>query len=244
MEIMKENDTNEIEWNEAVEGGVLENGLLANGMLEDGRKIKNWETINKRDKRLVALAKKHDEAALIRLIQLYEPMIKKYKYCGYSEHTRSHIDIEDKLWETFLNAIRSYDLNGEIPFTCHIYNKINFSSEGSARDFKRLCEREAFFTEGEVDEEALPFGYESHDCVDTEQIVWKRIKASMVDRVIAQLSPRDKALIYDHYFRCKDIMEIAAEAGVSLQAVYQQRQRVLAKLKKAIIKKRELFELG
>ncbi|WP_288760667.1 RNA polymerase sigma factor [uncultured Veillonella sp.] len=188
-----------------------------------------WEAIDKRDNRLVALAKAGDTDAMAELFRLYAPMIAKY---DNDRHLAGHgLDVIDILWIALARAIHTYDLDGNIPFTCHLNNKLSFSEIGAARDLYRLWKREMFFPNGEITEAIVSFDNEAFDVIEAETTVLRRLQYEKVDSIVEQLPEKDKKIILGIYFEGLSMTELAHRMGISRQAVSQHHTRCKKKLR-------------
>lgn len=192
-----------------------------------------WEAIDKRDNRLVALAQAGDEQAMAELFALYAPMIIKY---DNDRHLAGHgLDVIDILWIDLARAIYTYDLDGNIPFTCHVNSKISFGEMGAARDLRRLWDRERFFPNGEITEAIARFDTEAFDVIEAETTVLQRLLYEKVDSIVDQLPEKDKKIIFGIYFEGLSMTELAHRMGISRQAVSQHHTRCKEKLRHLLL---------
>ena len=67
------------------------------------------------DEELVELAQAGHTSANIMLCRRYIPLIMRYSHVSQLRSVQN--DLEATLWESFLQAIQVYDLNGKVPLT-------------------------------------------------------------------------------------------------------------------------------
>ena len=160
-------------------------------------------------------------------------MIAKY---DNDRHLAGHgLDVIDILWIDLARAIYTYDLDGNIPFTCHLNNKLFFSEIGAARDLYRLWKRERFFPNGEITEAIARFDPETFDVIEAEPTVLQRLLYEKVDSIVDQLPEQDKKIIFGIYFEGLSMTELAHRMGISRQAVSQHHARCKEKLRQLLL---------
>ena len=77
------------------------------------------------DEELVALAQAGHTSATTILCRRYVPLINRYSHVRQLRSMES--DLEATLWETFLTAIQTYDLNGTVPFAGFVKSRIHYT---------------------------------------------------------------------------------------------------------------------
>ena len=77
------------------------------------------------DEELVALAQAGHASASVILCQRYVPLITRYSHVPQLRSMEN--DLEATLWERFLTAIQTYDLNGKVPFAGFVKSRIHYT---------------------------------------------------------------------------------------------------------------------
>lgn len=169
--------------------------------------------------------------ALCMLCQRYRPLI--YKYALSRPTETEYEDMESFLWLTFIDAVKSFHLEGSVPFAGYAQSRIKYGQYNSFRKYRRQWQQEvsaeAFERDPNGDTEIPQPEYVS--TADTALEAITNYEIDRLQRAIQCLTPTQQKLLHAIYYEGRTITDIGKERGITKQAVSKHYRRTLAVLR-------------
>jgi len=177
---------------------------------------------------LVSSAKKGNKEAFSELIDMYADKI--YSMCYYMSKNKSEAD--DLFQDVFLKAYKSIStFNQESKFSTWIYRITANHCMDKMRHYKKI----SFFSLDKEDSDEITFGSKiPSKLLNPEEEVQKKESDEELVKVIAKLSPPQKAAVLLKYFDEKPLIEIAEICNCSVGTVGSRLDLAMKKLRKLL----------
>ena len=155
----------------------------------------------------------------------FAPLVRKYTW-NKSE------DIRAEAWLAVVEAIKLYDSTKGVPFAGYVKSKVKYSVWNMVRKQQRQCQYEvAIEGDGDNEENSLLDTLQSSTNVSDE--VEKKFLTEELQAAINLLPERQRIAVLKTVAWNFSQTETAAALGVTPQAIFNLRNRGLARLKKA-----------
>ncbi len=181
------------------------------------------------DEELVELAQAGHTSANIMLCRRYIPLIMRYSHVSQLRSVQN--DLEATLWESFLQAIQVYDLNGKVPFAGFAKSKIHYAEMNFYRDHVQQWNRESFLTESE--EDANPI-LQVPALNNTEQEALQHLQILTIHKGLSRMNPVYADLLKQVLFQGRSISDIAKSYGMSRQAMHKKYKKAISLLQQEL----------
>jgi RNA polymerase sigma factor (sigma-70 family) len=181
---------------------------------------------------LVKTAQAGDSQAFQEVCTRFTGLVKKY--AGKDHLLPIKEEAEAQGWLAVVQAVKSYDENCGVHFAGYVDSKIKFAIWNLFKKERRHWQEEDLL-EGSQDEEGLNAFVQLSDKVDVAQEVETRCLSHELTMAIGTLPDKQQHVVLQTIVDNKRLIEVAVELGVTVQAVYNLRQRGLARLKKLCI---------
>jgi RNA polymerase sigma factor (sigma-70 family) len=177
---------------------------------------------------LVKKAQAGDKQAFQKVCTRFTGLVKKY--AGKSHLLPIVEEAEAQGWLAVAQAVRSYDENCGVHFAGYVDSKIKFAIWNLFKKERRRWQEEDLL-EGGQDEDGLDAFAQLIDKADVAQEVETRYLSQELMIAIGTLSDKQQQVVLQTIVGHKRLTDVAVELGVTAQAVYNLRQRGLARLK-------------
>ncbi len=174
------------------------------------------------DEELVALAQAGHTSASVILCQRYVPLITRYSHVRQLRSMES--DLEATLWETFLTAIQTYDLNGKVPFAGFVKSRIHYTEMNLFRSSVQQWNHESLLHE---DDDTNPIIHiPSED--DTEEMALANLQIIALKDALSRIDTSHAKLLEQILFQGKSISDMANIYGMSRQGMHKKYKKAIA----------------
>lgn len=174
------------------------------------------------DEELVALAQAGHTSATVILCHRYVPLIARYSHVRQLRNMEN--DLEATLWETFLTAIQTYDLNGEVPFAGFVKSRIHYAEMNLFRKSVHQWNHESLLHE---EDDSNPIIYIPAEA-DTEQEALAHLQIAALKEALSRIDTVHAALLEQILFQGKSISDMAKSYGMSRQAMHKKYKKAIA----------------
>ncbi|MEG6585014.1 RNA polymerase sigma factor [Dendrosporobacter sp. 1207_IL3150] len=177
---------------------------------------------------LVYQAQAGDDEAFEQVCQLFEGLVKKY---AYQSHLRPlYEEAVAEAWLALVQAVSTYDAQHGTNFAGYAESKVKFAMWNLFKRERRRWQNELPLQVSDEDESNSLLDILA-DASNIESEVEMKLLASMAVNEIAELPKRQQQAIFLTVVLGKGVSEAATYMESSPQAVYNLRQRGLARLK-------------
>ncbi len=174
------------------------------------------------DEELVALAQAGHTSATVILCHRYVPLITRYSHVRQLRSMES--DLEATLWETFLTAIQTYDLNGKVPFAGFVKSRIHYTEMNLFRSSVQQWNHESLLHE---DDDTNPIIHiPSED--DTEEMALANLQIIALKDALSRIDTSHAKLLEQILFQGKSISDMANIYGMSRQGMHKKYKKAIA----------------
>lgn len=178
---------------------------------------------------LVAAAQAGNEPAMAAVCERFTGLVKKYAFQPHVRPIAEEAQAEG--WLAMVEAVRSYDTRLKIRFAGYVDSKVRFA-------VWNLFKRERHHWQNEVavgqDEDGQDVLASMPDAVDVENMVINQITRAMILSCIDHLPIRQREVLHLTLLGGTSLTDAARQLGVSVQAVFNLRQRALAGVKRSL----------
>lgn len=179
------------------------------------------------ERTLLAAAQAGDSAAMMRLLEQYEPLLRR---AAGQPHLRTLR--EDALAEgtvSFVRAVHDYDLSQSVPFAGFVKARVYGDLRTLFRRTAKIWQREAAVDERREE----PFWELVEDPAAADAMTRLERQAALVPALRA-LTPREREVVQLLYRDERTQKEAAAALGITQQAVAGAKRRALAKMRQVL----------
>lgn len=177
---------------------------------------------------LVKRAQAGDSQAFQEVAARFAGLVKKY---AGKDHLRP-IAEEAKAqgWLAVVQAVKSYDEHCGVHFAGYVDSKIKFAVWNLFKKERRRWQEEEL-SEGSLGGEGLDVFAQLVDKADVAQEVETKCLSEELMKAVRMLPAKQQQVVLETIVGHKRLNDVAGELGVTVQAVYNLRQRGLARLK-------------
>ena len=173
------------------------------------------------DEELVALAQAGHTSATVILCHRYVPLISRYSHVRQLRSMES--DLEATLWETFLYAIQTYNLNGKIPFAGFVKSRIYYTEMNLFRKSVHQWNHESLLHEEDDSNPIIHIPAED----DTEQEALAHLQMAALKEALSRIDTVHAALLEQILFQGKSISDMAESYGMSRQGMHKKYKKAI-----------------
>ncbi len=181
------------------------------------------------DEELVALAQAGQASARLILCRRYIPLIMRYSHVSQL-HSVQH-DLEATLWESFLKAIRLYNLNGTVPFAGFAKSKVHYAEMNFYRNHVQQWNHESMLIESEEDVNPI---LQVPALNNTEQEALQHLQISALYKALTDMNPVYANLLKQILFQGLSISDIAKSYGMTRQAMHKKYKKAITLLRQEL----------
>ena len=175
------------------------------------------------DEELVALAQAGHTSATVILCHRYVPLITRYSHVRQLRSLEN--DLEATLWETFLTAIQTYDLNGKVPFAGFVKSRIHYREMNLFRSSLQQWNHESLLHE-DNDDTNPTIHIPSED--DTEETALANLQIVALKEALSCIDTSHAKLLEQILFQGKSISDMANAYGMSRQGMHKKYKKAIA----------------
>ena len=172
---------------------------------------------------LIKLSQSGDQDAVMKLINQFKPLIKKYSYYLNSEDSAQDLItfFIELLYKIPLSLLQDGNDGKLIAYIeTSVKRKYIYLSKR-----RNNAEREITFTD---------LSEEQNYIIECEMSDYTVYTEEILDLLKRSLEPKECRIIYELFFECRSVTELSNLMGISRQAVNQTKKRALEKLQKSI----------
>lgn len=176
-------------------------------------------------------------AAFAEVCQRFTGLVKKYANQPHLAGIKEEATAEG--WLAVAAAVQNYDQAAGVRFAGYVESRVKYAVWNLFKRERRRWQQELLLTGGgtEDEEKAAPSWLETLAAVDNvEAAVEASLVTTAVREALVTLPDKQRVAVVRTLLKEARLGEVAAELGVSPQAVYSLRQRGLARLKKELAK--------
>jgi RNA polymerase sigma factor (sigma-70 family) len=176
-------------------------------------------------------------AAFAEVCQRFTGLVKKYANQPHLKGIKEDAIAEG--WLAVAAAVQSYDQTAGVRFAGYVESRVKYAVWNLFKRERRRWQQEMPLDRGSTGDEekaALSWLETLAAACDVETEVEARLTTAAVCEVLATLPAKQQIAIVKTMLGEARLADVAAELGVSPQAVYSLRQRGLARLKKELRK--------
>ena len=180
---------------------------------------------------LIIEARNDDEKKVL-ILKKFEPLLKK---C-FSMYVKDREYFDDAMQEgrmTILKCINNFKIDGNVPFEAYVKRAVI----NSMRDFVRRIKFEYMSLEFEMTEDGSLMHEVIPDDICLEDDVVKKEDYKGIYDAIEKLSPKQREVIIDFYFRRKSMVEISNNKRCHYMAVARLKDRAVERIREEMLKK-------
>ena len=174
------------------------------------------------DEELVALAQAGHASASVILCQRYVPLITRYSHVPQLRSMEN--DLEATLWERFLTAIQTYDLNGKVPFAGFVKSRIHYTEMNLFRKSVHQWNHESLLHEEDDSNPIIHTPAEDN----TEQEALAHLQMAALKEALLRIDTVHAALLEQILFQGKSISDMAESYGMSRQGMHKKDKKAMA----------------
>ncbi len=176
------------------------------------------------DEELVALAQAGHASATVILCHRYVPLITRYSHVRQLRSLEN--DLEATLWETFLTAIQTYDLNGTVPFAGFVKSRIHYREMNLFRSSVQQWNHESLLHEDTDDDTNPIIHIPAED--DTEEEALAHLQIVALKEALSRIDTSHAKLLEQILFQGKSISDMANIYGMSRQGMHKKYKKAIA----------------
>jgi RNA polymerase sigma factor (sigma-70 family) len=177
---------------------------------------------------LVQKAQSGDKAAFYEVCQRFAGLVGKHSHQAHIQVIWE--DAQAEGWLAVAQAVRTYDPASGVPFPGYAESRVKYAVWNLFKRERRRWQQEFSFGEsGEEDEWDLLAALA--DDTNIALAVETRILGEEAGKALQDLPEKQRQVVFRTVLQESSLTEIAQEMGVTVQAVYNLRQRGLARLK-------------
>ncbi len=179
-----------------------------------------------------------DETAFTEICQRFTGLVKKYANQPHVAAIKEEATAEG--WLAVAAAVRNYDTAAGVRFAGYVESRVKYAVWNLFKRERRRWQQEMLLAGGGSDDEKseAPGLLELLAAADNvEGEVEARFTTKTVREALVKLPDKQRVAVVKTLLGQAQLADIAAELGVTPQAVYGLRQRGLARLRKELSKK-------
>lgn len=178
---------------------------------------------------LVVAAQAGDEQAMTAVCARFAGLVKKY---AYQPHMRPLAeDAQAEGWLAVVEAVRSYDPRHKIRFAGYVDSKVRFAVWNLFKRERRRWQNEVTVGQDEEGQDVLA---EMAAAIDVAAAATDRVTSTAILSCINQLPVRQREVLQLTLLDDTSLTDAARQLGVTVQAVFNLRQRGLARVKRSL----------
>ncbi|MDD3841009.1 MAG: sigma-70 family RNA polymerase sigma factor [Clostridia bacterium] len=173
------------------------------------------------------MKKPQNNENIAKLIDKLEPLIKSTA----KRYTRPGYDYQELCQEcrlAIMEALDQYDADRGVPLLYYLKKMINYHLLNYCRKDRYIQSLDQpVFDEGAADYYEILEDKKSETFHQTDTSLW-------VEQMLQTLTPKQREIIIEHFFRDKKLKDIAMQQGVHYQTVVKLKDRALKRLRENI----------
>lgn len=182
--------------------------------------------------KLVGRAQQGDEAAFQEICQRFAGLVRKHAGQAHLHPIREEALAECRL--AVVQAVRQFQAGAGVPFAGYVESRVRFAAWNLFKRERRHWQREFSLEQaGEPDGEGVGLLEVLTDNTDIAREVENKLVYDEVVRALGSLPERQRYAVASLLAGDSRLSSVAAELGVTIQAVHNLRRRGLARLKAA-----------
>lgn len=154
----------------------------------------------------------------IKLTPLWKKFVYETRLCGYDKE-----DLKQECYLLLVKCLEKYDAALGVPFES--YYKVQLYGWRANQNRKKYD-----LLTITQEEEGNPF-LKIPDKQNVEQEVQRKLRVEQIMDYLANLSPKDKAIIYAFYIEQKPLYEVAKDLGMKYKSVEARKARLIRKIR-------------
>lgn len=180
---------------------------------------------------LVVQAQQGDQLAFMQVCRQFEGLVKKYACQAHLRSLGEDAQAEGRL--ALVQAIVAYDMSMQVHFAGYAESKVKYALWNLFKRERRKWQQEYSLDACQDDGEgAALIGLLADGC-DIAAETEKKQERQMVRQALSRLPERQRQAIAGTVLSEEKLADVAANMGVTAQAVHNLQKRGLARLKKA-----------
>lgn len=182
---------------------------------------------------LVRKAQSGDRGAIAEICRRFTGLVKKY---AFQSHVRLIADEAlSQGWLEVVQGIQHYDEQTGVPFAGYVESRVKYGIWNLFKRERRRWEQEVQLDGGNQEEEGLSLLEQLPAATNVASEVGGKFLGKELMEAIARLPAKQGRVIVATVVDEERLTALAAEWGITPQAVYNLRQRGLTRLKKELI---------
>jgi RNA polymerase sigma factor (sigma-70 family) len=177
---------------------------------------------------IVKKAQSGDQEAFQEVCSRFTGLVKKY---AYQPHLRPVAEeAEAQGWLAVVQAVKTYDEKSGVHFAGYVESRVKYAAWNLFKKERRRWQEEELIEGGQEDEGGDPL-LQLPDTMDVAVEVELRFLSEELKAAVDGLPDKQRQVIQRTVLGAERLTTVAAELGITAQAVYNLRQRGLARLK-------------
>lgn len=165
------------------------------------------------------------------LFKQFSPLIKKYAYLY-----RNYEDSYSEACLLFCEAVKTFDKSKGVPFEGYAMSKIKWGKYNNAKYRNKRNAKVTLF-DPNVDnlEEEMKIDYDPY-LENPEVKLVKKQDITLINNAIKQLTPKQQEVVLATITNNETLIDVSRCMGITVQGVFNLRNRGLSKIKKHLLK--------